>query len=105
MITGNRATSGVGTAIYTPDPITESIRFGPFVQLQLNEAGPVVIILKFGKDGTYTTFYKVTLQSAGDGVLLTDFPVQTSKRGESLYVDLSSSKSVDYVFDVSDSQY
>ena len=36
--------------------------------LQLNAAGPQTVILKFGS----TTKYSVTLQNAGDGVLLQD---------------------------------
>jgi hypothetical protein len=91
---GTRNTSGNGDAIITAGA-TERLRLGNFVQLQLNEAGPCTVLLKFGS----TTIYSVTLQSAGDGVVVT-LPAQVSALADPLYINLSAAKAVGYVVDI-----
>lgn len=96
LYTGNRATSGDGTAVVTA-AAGSKLKIGKYIFLQLQEAGPVVCLLKFGS----TTIHAgIGISNINEGVVLMELPTQTSGTAEALYVNLSASKSVNYAIEV-----
>lgn len=99
LYTGNRATSGDGTAVVTA-PAGSVLTVGGYVFLQLTEAGPVTAILKFVKGGAAVTVHgAIKMASDGDGIVV-DLPRQTSVAGAALHINLDGAKSVNYTIDV-----
>ena len=79
-----RTGSGAGTAIATAAS-GERLSVGSYIFLELLEAGPIIVNLKFGS----TAFHSpILLNDSATGVILI-LPQQISAKGEALYVELS----------------
>lgn len=84
LVTTTRAGAGDGTALITAGA-SERLRIGDYIFLQLLEAGPITVVLKFGSTVIHSP---ILLSSAVPGVVL-NIPHQHSALAAALYVNLS----------------
>ncbi len=86
LVKTTRTGAGDGAALITA-AASERLRIGSYIFLQLLEAGPITILLKFDAVAIHSP---ILLSSVASGVVL-KLPEQTSPLGANLYVNLSAS--------------
>lgn len=84
LVSTTRTGSGDGTALITAGA-AERLRIGAYIFLELLEAGPITVVLKFGAAAIHSP---ILLQSVGTGIVL-QIPDQYSALAAALYVNLS----------------